>query len=128
MLDLISERAIPIVFGMLVCLVIAVYLVLKCRRHLHEQRSAYGYDTQNYEQMELIRQRYCKELGHDLDSSCICRRCLMTYHDAEEIEREEVWIEDVPGATWLDSNFQPEGHHEYRLKYRCRRCDLQWVD
>jgi hypothetical protein len=33
-------------------------------------------------------------------------------------------VEDVPGALYLDSNFQPEGHTETREQHKCARCGV----
>jgi hypothetical protein len=66
--------------------------------------------------------RICKQVGHDLDDQCLCRRCLMHFHDWEWVVDGYGTYED-PGALHLDSNFQPSTvTYEKGRHVVCRRC------
>lgn len=67
------------------------------------------------------RHRYCKQIGHDLNEKCLCRRCRMRTHNYVEVKKE-TWTEERGGALDLDSNFQPDTIRVTVEYLECTRC------
>lgn len=85
---------------------------------------------------EAARVASCARFGHHLDEACLCTRCLTVHHD-DQVEgearttlRSELINPNAdPGATYLDSNFQPDPDYgrtqtvyEVWTTMRCARC------
>jgi hypothetical protein len=120
------EVALPTFLALLVSIGVLLRLLRARARELAELRRAYERASKARDWEDETRRQYCNELGHDLDARCRCRRCLVTHHDGEEVGVEQTWVEDDPGALYLDSNFQPDGHYETSRRYRCRRCGAEY--
>ncbi|HMW16983.1 MAG TPA: hypothetical protein PKN13_08570 [Accumulibacter sp.] len=126
--------------GSLITCIIATFLYIKALRYRlwnsQLEINRLQHLTEDSNQRELQRRQYCETIGHDLDPSCACRRCLTLQHDYELIGKENVAIGEElvnpnadPGALYLDSNFQPDP--DYGVTYtvyaeettfRCERC------
>lgn len=69
------------------------------------------------------RYRYCKQLGHDLNEKCLCRRCRKRVHNYVEVKNTRE--EEDPGALYLDSNFQPYTYYVIEEYLKCTRCEVK---
>ncbi len=72
------------------------------------------------------RHRYCKQLGHDVNEKCLCRRCRRRVHDYVEVKKE-TRIEERGGALDLDSNFQPDTYSVTVEHFECTRCKVKQI-
>lgn len=67
------------------------------------------------------RHRYCKQLGHNVNTKCLCRRCRKRVHDYVEVKKE-TRVEECGGALDLDSNFYPDTYSVTVEYFECTRC------